>query len=240
MREIQINPNDGYVFNEQSEKLEFFKYEKAVFNFESGIVKYFGKLGGVDSEITNAMRYKSEEDFKRGITTNDTQTIKEEWLQRKGLRFIFKDGKAEEISQDADYEMGKSIWKVQLANGERAYNSIEEVYDFNDIVVKDEDGTERVVKCAAKKVELTDKQKMLVEQFNELVSSMVQEGIGFIHDESSGDIMVINKELIKCIEVDCERYSDEGWTDILRMYKPTKLSCAYCNDDLYVNAEFSE
>lgn len=240
MQDIYLNLNSGYVFNEETKKLEYFTYEKAVFNFESGRVVYYGKLGGVDADIIASERYKDEESFKRGMVFGSKQTIRLDEVQRRGLRYIFKDGKALPIPNNYDYEIGTTYWSVKLANGERAYASMEEAYDFNDFIVKENDGTERVVKCAASKVALTDEQRVFIKQFNDLVAGIEQYGLGFIYDQRDGMVKVINKRLIDKIEFDCDRYSDEGWSDIKDMYEGTDLKCSYTHDDEYINAKFKE
>lgn len=240
MQDIYLNLNSGYVFNEETKKLEYFTYEKAVFNFESGKVSYHGKLGGVDAEIIASERYKDEESFKRGMTFGSKQTIRLDEVQRRGLRYIFKDGKALPIPNNYDYEIGTTYWSVKLANGKRAYASMEEAYDFNDFIVKENDGTERVVKCAASKVALTDEQRLFIKQFNDLVAGMEQYGIGFIYDQRDGMVKIINNNLIEKIEFDCDRYSDEGWSDIKNMYEGTDLKCSYTHEDEYINAKFKE
>ena len=241
MKEIILTTNSGYVFNEETKKLEYFDYEKAVFNFESGKVYYHGKLGGVHAVIENSDRYRDEESFKRGARLGGgDMTFTIQGVQNCGLRYIFKDGQATPIPNDYDYEVERSRWRVRLANGKRAYASMEEAYDFNDFIVKDNDGTERVIKCAASKVALTDDQRLFIKQFNDLVAGMEQYGIGFIYDQRDGMVKIINNNLIEKIEFDCDRYSDEGWSDIKNMYEGTELKCSYTHDDEYINAKFKE
>lgn len=241
MQDIYLNLNSGYVFNEETKKLEYFKYEKAVFNFESGRIVYYGKLGGVDADIIASERYKDEESFKRGMTFGSKQTIRLNEVQRRGLQYIFKDGKALPIPNNYDYEIGTTYWSVKLANGERAYASMEEAYDFNDIVVKEDDGTERVVECAASKCKLTETQELYLTQLASLIEGMEKENLGFIYDERDGKVKVINKTRIERIETDCDRYDAcEGWADIQNMYVPTAIHCSYTHDDEYVNAKFKE
>ena len=240
MRDIYLNLNSGYVFNEETKKLEYFQYEKAVFNFESGRIVYYGKLGGVDADIIASERYKDEESFKRGMTFGSKQTIRLDEVQRRGLQYIFKDGKALPIPNNYDYEIGTTYWSMKLANGERAYASMEEAYDFNDFIVKEDDGTERVVKCAASKVALTDEQRLFIKQFNDLVAGMEQYGLGFIYDECDGMVKVINTSLIETMEFNFDRYSDEGWSDIKTMYEGTNLKCSFTHDDEHINAKFKE
>ena len=242
MKEIILTTNSGYVFNEETKKLEYFDYEKSVFNFESGKVFYHGKLGGVDSVIESMDRYRDEESFKRGaILGGGDMKFTIQAVQNYGLRYVFKDGQATPIPNDYDYEVEHSRWRVRLANGERAYASKEEAYDFNNIVVKEADGTERVVECAYSKCKLTETQESLLTQLEDLVASMEKENLSFIYDERDGKVKVINKTRIERIETDCERYdSCEGWADVQNMYVPTSLHCLYTHDDEYVNAKFKD
>lgn len=240
MREVYVNFNDGYVFNNETKKLEFFKFKKAVFNFESGKVKYYGTWGGVDTWIATDTRYKDEESFKRGIAVSDRRTVRECNVLRRTGKYLFEDGKAIEIPKDIDYEVGIREWDFAIADGRVGYWSMEEAYDFNDITVKYEDGTEKVITCAANKTKLTEKQELYVKQFNDLVNGMIAEGMAFIYDESYGCIKVINKTLIETMESDCDRYCEEGWSDIKKMYTKTELGCSYTHDDDYINAKFKE
>jgi hypothetical protein len=239
-RQVFISFKNGYLFNNESEKLEYFQFEKAEFSFHNGEVKYFGKLAGVDVVLDDVLLYESEERFKQGQDFTQKETISEGEYQMRKMAWVFRNGKAIPTPHDEKYVATKR-YMVELANGERAYESSEEAYDFNDIVVKEADGTERVVECAASKCKLTESQELLLARLTNLIECMEKENLGFIYDERDGQVKVINKTRIERIDTDCERYDAcEGWADIQNMYVPTAIHCSYTHDDYFVNAKFND
>lgn len=239
-QQVFISFENGYLFNNESKKLEYFQFEKAEFSFHNGEVKYFGKLAGADVVLDDVLLYESEERFKQGQDCTKKVTISDNEYQMRKMAWVFRNGKAIPTPNDEKYVVTKRHM-VELANGERAYESSEEAYDFNDIVVKEADGTERVVECAASKCKLTETQESYLTQLASLIDGMKKENLSFIYDESDCKVKVINKTRIDTIEHDCERYNAcEGWADIHNMYVPTAIHCAYTCDDEYVNATFKE
>lgn len=239
-KQVFISFKNGYLFNNESQKLEYFQFEKAEFSFHNGEVKYFGKLAGVDVVLDDVLLYESEERFKQGQDCTKKESISDGEYQMHKMSWVFRNGKAIQTPHDEKYVATKR-YRVELANGERAYESSEEAYDFNDIVVKEADGTERVVECAASKCKLTETQELYLTQLSALVECMEKEHLGFIYDERDGKVKVINKTRIEKIETDCDRYDAcEGWADIQNMYVPTAIHCSYTHDDEFVNAKFKE
>lgn len=238
-RQIYVSFKNGYLFNNESKKLEYFQFEKVEFNFD-GDVKYYGKLGGVDVVLDDVLLYESEERFKQGQDCTKKETISDNDYYFRKMSWVFRDGKAIPTPQDEKY-VATMRYQIALANGERAYESSEEAYDFNDIVVKEADGTERVIECAASKCKLTETQELYLTQLASLIEGMEKENLGFIYDERDGKVKVINKTRIERIETDCDRYDAcEGWSDIQNMYVPTAINCSYTHDDVFVNAKFKE
>ena len=239
-RQVFISFKNGYLFNNESKKLEYFQFEKAEFSFHNGEVKYFGKLGGADVVLDDVKLYESEERFKMGQDFTNKETINDGEYQMRKIAWVFRNGKAIPTPHDEKY-VATRRWMVELANGERAYESAEEAYDFNNIVVKEADGTERVVECAYSKCKLTETQELYLTQLSALVEGMEKENLGFIYDERDGKVKVINKTRIERIETDCERYDTcEGWADVQNMYVPTAIHCSYTHDDDFVNAKFKD
>jgi hypothetical protein len=239
-RQVFISFKNGYLFNNESKKLEYFQFEKAEFSFHNGEVKYFGKLAGADVVLDDVLLYESEERFKQGQDYTHKESISDGEYRLRKMAWVFRTGKAIPTPQDEKY-VATMRYQIELANGERAYESSEEAYDFNDIVVKEADGTERVVECAASKCKLTDIQNLYLKQLADLVAGMEKENLGFIYDERDGNVKVINKTRIEKIEIDCERYDAcEGWSDIQNMYVPTAIHCTFTHDDDFVNAKFKD
>lgn len=239
-REVFVTFKNGYLFNNESGKLEYFQFEKLEFNFYDGEVKYFGKLGGVDVVLDDVKLYESEERFKMGQDFTKKETLKDTDYQFRKMNWVFRDGQAIPTPNNEKY-VATARYKIELANGERAYESSEEAYDFNDIVVKESDGTERVVECAASKCKLTETQELYLKQLASLIEGMEKENLGFLYDQRDGKMKVINKTRIERIEFDCDRYDAcEGWSDIQNMYVPTTIHCSYTHDDEYVNAKFKD
>ena len=240
-REVYVNFENGYVFNDASGKLEYFQFEKAEFSFQDCKVKYYGKLGGKEVVLDKLEMYKTEEMFREGRVYKDAELkITEFNIESRGLVWVFRGGKAIRIPDDEKY-IAVSRWEFYLASGEKAYKSAEDVYDNNNYIVKDSDGTERIVECAASKCKLTEIQELYLAQLAALIEGMEKENLGFIYDERDCKVKVINQTRIERIEMDCDRYDAcDGWTDIKDMYVPTKIRCYYTHDDEYVNAKFKD
>jgi hypothetical protein len=124
-RQVFISFKNGYLFNNESKKLEYFQFERAEFSFHDGEVKYFGKLAGVDVVLDDVLLYESEERFKQGQDCTKKETISDNDYYFRKMSWVFRDGKAIPTPKDEKY-MVTHRCRVSLANGERAYKSSEE------------------------------------------------------------------------------------------------------------------
>lgn len=165
--------------------------------------------------------YDSVEDFKRGVSL-ENKDISETRVFR-GIMGIdstrvwyFNNGKAcawefyenvqtfEEISCDfkiIDGFIPKKYWY-----------SKEDVYKWNDILVKRDDGTIEEQKGKYKVILLNKEQEALKNELETLLEKMALAGINILHDREHDNMYVINRD--KSITIDYDR-EEEG------------LSCCY-------------
>lgn len=211
---------DGYLFNTESKKLERFEVIKVhtIYN-EDAPATYECKLGGVNIKITatpqdNIAVYASEEDFQKGkvmrmysITPTDVTKL----YTRNGGYWAFIDGAAKEINLnevEVTYEKGLGVYNTK---GIKFYASSEDVYKHNDYVVKEADGSERVVECLANKVAPNKEQKELLKEFASLIDKMSANNLLIVYSTEDCQFFAYNKENATQCEI---AYNDEkGWDE---------------------------
>ena len=248
MKQI-VKANEGYLFNETSKKLEKYELIKIEFTLDDDTpTRYFCKLGGVATMIEDNRLplFHNEDEFKRGNSIPSKDAIDNYQLRRilsvhgADLTWAFEDGMAIEVDAKTiglTYQDGKTF----ISSGRKYYASKDEVFKYNDYIVKEADGTERVVVSPATKMALNDVQKSLVEKFKSLVGEMRKVDMDFIYDASYGKVEIINLTNIKSksFEIDyCNRDEADGNIDVSEFTIDAGISCSYTNDDDCIFAKF--
>ena len=211
---------DGYLFNTESKKLEKFEVIKVHTTLaEDSCATYECKLGGVNTKITatpqdNIAVYASEEDYTKGnvmkmysISTTDATKV----YTRNGGVWAFVDGTAKEIDTndlEVTFEKGVGFYNTR---GIKFYASSEDVYKHNNYIVKEADGTERVVECLANKVAPNKMQKELLKEFASLVDKIKANNLILVYSTEECGLFAYNKEKAKEFSI---AYNDgKGWED---------------------------
>lgn len=244
MKQI-VKASEGYLFNETSKKLEKYELIKIEYTLDDDTpTRYFCKLGGVATMIEDNRLplFHNEDEFKRGNSIPSRDAIDKYQLHRilpthgAGLTWAFENGMAIEVDAKTiglTYQDDKTF----ISSGRRYYGNKEEVFMYNDYIVKEADGTERVVVSPATKMALSDEHKLLVDKFNALVVEMRQAHLDFIYDSSYGKVKVVNLTHAKSMGVDYYDHDYDG-VPVDDFLVDTNISCSYTNDEDTVIIEF--
>jgi hypothetical protein len=244
MKNIFIS--DGYLFNTESKKLEKFEVIKVQTTLaEDSLAVYECKLGGVKTTITatpqdNITIYATEEDYRKGnvkeaCAISATDVTKK--YTRDGGYWAFVDGTAKEVNTNdiqVTYEKGKGFYSTE---GLTFYTSNEEVYKYNNYIVKEADGTERVVECIANKVAPNNEQKELLKEFTDLLGKISASGLRLLYSTGDCQFFAYNTQNVE----DCGvAYSGEkgweGYEDVSEygLAIDSSISYLYSEDALFV------
>ena len=249
-KKIVVEKN-GYLFNEKSKKLEAYELIKAEFclNPETP-TRYFCKLGGVETAVDslNLRVYESLADFERGnsFPPRDPFLYRVTFFQifptMKGIDRVwaFRDGDACCIDiSDISLTFDISDYGVRTTSGEKFYETRQDVYKYNDYIVKDADGNERTIVSPSTKLQLTDKQKELVESFKSIVEDMGKENLHLIYDTEYSILRVLNKTNIRDWCFDYNDSCDE-YINVRDLAVDTDVTASYLGTDESIFASFNE
>ena len=199
---IKIAPKQGYVFNETSGKLESFEFIRCVFALSEDIpMTTYCKLGGIDAEIQGDFAvYDCENSFKANLITKWVEAPKW-WINQilpnymsNGKCWTFLNGRAElcditsEMIEFADN-------KYSIVSGQIYYKCESDVYKFHDIVVKNADGSERIVESIATKMKFTPSQMSAIYDLQKAIEKVKELGIRLSYDVDYGIINAYNSAI---------------------------------------------
>lgn len=241
----KIITTDGYYFNEESEMLEKFELIKVVTCMSEGAcANYHCKLGGVPTILhekpqENIEIYENEEQYRSGVPMKK-QEIPDHFLCNQyfegNVVWAFIGGKATMVEVPTicvTFEKGKGYY---VADGTKYYTTCEEVYKYNDYIVKEADGLERVVKCLASKMALTPEQKALVEEFKSLVERMEDAKMKLEYDIEGNELIAYNGHNPLTVTY----YGDDESGEDVTMFSETlmrNLGYISCDDKVRIKAE---
>lgn len=178
---LSYYPESGYVFNNVLKRLEWFEIDKISISFTSEVVRYTGTRGGgkVSKILMRDSIYSSEVCFKKGesipmraIGIYDTFRSLYGFSPIDNYVWKYKNGRAvKEKLESFEVEIN---CKGELHCSEMYYESEEDVYRFNDLVVVDKNGDVRLVKSPKSKLMLTNDQLSVVERMRGIIDDMVK------------------------------------------------------------------
>lgn len=189
--ERKIQKEKGFIFNEETKRLESFEFVKAEFQFAEGTpITYTAMICGEERtfEADDDFKvYRNVEEFKVMapyapflVTSNDAAV--------RRSKYTFADGKAVEVDVNTEkfvYEDGR------ISPLRKCYLDMQDVYVYNDIVVC-EDGEERVVPCLKSRLALDDDQSELYGELKSVLERMKQAGMRLFINDWNGKMSVIN------------------------------------------------
>lgn len=199
---VKIAPKQGYVFNETSGKLESFEFIRCVFALSEDIPMItYCKLGGVDAELQGDFAvYDCENSFKTNIAI--------QWVEApiwrinqilpnyksNGECWTFINGRAELVDITSE-KIEFADNKFSLISGQIYYRNETEVYKHHDIVVKNADGSERIVESIATKMKFTASQMSAIYDLQKAIEKVKGLGIRLSYDVEQGIINAYNSAI---------------------------------------------
>lgn len=200
---VKIAPKQGYVFNETSGKLESFEFIRCVFALSEDIPMItYCKLGGVDAELQGDFAvYDCENSFKTNIAIQWVEApiwrinqILPNYKSTYGKCWTFNNGRAELI--DITSEMIEfADNKYSIVSGQIYYKYESEVYKHHDIVVKNADGSERIVESIATKMKFNTSQMSAICDLQKAIEKVKDLGIRLSYDVDYGIMNAYNSAI---------------------------------------------
>lgn len=253
---MNLANKNGYIFHDG--KLQWFEFAEALVDFNSGQVQYVCKLGGEErmlimSECPEV--YESEEHYKSKSPLT-LATI--EWTGALGRVFnastrkdmnesgeckLWQVKNNEPIEVDAPkanflYKNGKWRLEIQYVGKGKYFNTSEQAQMYCDLIIVEEDGTERIEKSAAGRMLLNDEQKDAIQAIKTAIEDAKQKGVILLFDRECDDIYAFSEKEMEKWEIDCRGYSNTesrvDYTDLLEDVGMNIYSTNLCDCGIYV------
>lgn len=249
--QIGINSTNGYVFNIESKQLEKYEFINVRFTFsDCDTIVHECLLGGISKTLYGDFNvYANNLDFEQEkVLPKENVDICNYRLRNtlplvdkngKYYTFAFVDGQAKEIpAQNIEICYNRNQFAVY--DGTEYYQSAKDVYIHNDYIIKENDGTERIIKSAKTLTALTPEQMDAVEMLSNAFAVARNCGL-FIAYDRYDCIKVYNRNNIEDIRSDYDIYENEGEVDIYQFGMNVPNSgISFINDDDKVCATFKK
>lgn len=197
--EKQLATEKGFVYNDETGKLESYEFVSAEFSFANNTIVYHCKLGGRDAEIHDGglKVYASTEKYEQGIEAM-TYTIHDYMFRALNVNistrkaWVFENGEAVEKSVDDMVFVLDSKHKLSIKDGIELYKTREDVFKHNDYVMVDEQGVEHVVESIATKMRMTEEQMVLIQNLKEAIEALSAKNIHLWYDGDCEQLIAFN------------------------------------------------
>lgn len=234
-RTIKLSTKNGYIFNEDTKKLESYEFISATFTLcPSEEIVYVCKVGGVERNI-NTMSidvYENEDMYRRGVMMDDTRHYVNDDVLPTGntecYTWLYVNGEAKRVEAE---DIAIRFADGQMSTEVKCYASRDEVYKYHDLVVVEADGTERVSKCIANLMALTEEQEAIVSQLRELLRQAHESGLRLEFGIEESALSVYNASEVELYSVYYSEGEDNGWTDVTDLGHIISLHGCYHNDE---------
>lgn len=189
--ERKIQKEKGFIFNEETKRLESFEFVKAEFQFapETPII-YTAMICGEERtfEADDDFKvYRNVEEFKV-MAPYAPFLVKSDDVAVRRCSYTFADGKAVDVDVRTErfvYEDG------HIKPLRKCYQNMQDVYVYNDIIVC-ENGEERVVPCLKNRLALDEEQSELCDELKSVLERMKQAGMRLFINDWNGKMSVFN------------------------------------------------
>lgn len=197
--EKQLATAKGFVYNDETGKLESYEFVSAEFSFANNTIVYHCKLGGKDVEIHDGgLRvYASTEKYEQGIEAM-TYTINDYMFRALNVNtstrtaWVFENGEAVEKSVDDIVFVLDSNHNLSIKDGIKLYKTREDVFKHNDYVMVDEQGVEHVVESIAIKMKMTDAQMVAIQNLKDAIDTLRLNNICLYYDGDYEKLIAFN------------------------------------------------
>ena len=238
--EKQLATEKGFVFNEDTNKLESYEFVSAEFSFANNTIVYHCKLGGKDAEIHDGgLRvYESTDKYEQGIeampyTIADYRFRDLNVNTSTGTAWVFKNGEAIEKSVDDIVFVLDSNTNLSVKDGTRLYKTREDVFMHNDYVMIDEQGVEHVIESVATKMRMTEEQMVLIQNLKEAIDALSSKNIRLWYDTDNERLLAYNYNNYEDAYVGYAPDMDEYYTSVYEFHETIDfLGYIGCDDTL--------
>jgi hypothetical protein len=197
--EKQLATEKGFVFNDETGKLESYEFVSAEFSFANNTIVYHCKLGGRDAEIHDGglKVYASTEKYEQGIEAM-TYTIHDHMFRALNVNtstrtaWVFEHGEAVEKSIDDIVFVLDSNHKLSIKDDTKLYKTREDVFKHNDYVMVDEQGVEHVIESIATKMRMTDAQMLAIRNLKYAIDTLHLKNIRLYYDSDCEELIAFN------------------------------------------------
>lgn len=238
--EKQLATEKGFVFNEETGKLESYEFVSAEFSFANNTIVYRCKLGGKDAEIHDGgLRvYESTEKYEQGIEAMP-HTIADYRFRNLNVKtstrtaWVFENGEAIEKSVDDIVFVLDSNTNLSVKGGTKLYKTREDVFMHNDYVMIDEQGVEHVIESVATKMRMTDAQMVAIQNLKDAIDALQQNNIRLYYDGDCEHLIAFNRTNADDSYVGYAPDMGEGYQSVYDFHENiTSLGYIGCDDTL--------
>lgn len=238
--EKQLATEKGFIFNEDTKKLESYEFISAEFNLMRTWTVYHCKLGGKDAEIHDSglKVYASTEKYEQGIEVMPYTIADYEFRHlnvntKTNTAWVFENGEAVEKSIDDIVFVLDSNHKLSIKDGVKLYKSREDVFKHNDYVMVDEQGVEHVVESVATKMRITDEQMVLIQNLKEAIDALSSKNIRLWYDTGHERLLAYNYNNYEDAYVGYAPDMDEDYQSVYEFHETIDfLGYIGCDDTL--------
>lgn len=237
--EKQLATENGFVFNEDTNKLESYEFISAEFSFANNTVVYHCKLGSKDAEIHDGVLkvYASTEKYEQGIEAK-TYTIDDYAFRRLNVNtqtrtaWVFENGEAIEKSADDMVFILDSNLNLSIKDGTRLYETREDVFKYNDYIVVNDQGMEHVVESIATKMKMTDAQMVAIQNLRDAIDALHLNNIRLCYDIEYEQLIAFNLNNSDNTYVGYAPDMDEDYKSVREFHEKIVgcVDCIGCDD----------
>lgn len=242
----QLATEKGFVFNDETGKLESYEFVSAEFSFANNTIVYNCKLGGKDAEIHDGgLRvYESTEKYEQGIEAM-LYTIAEYKFRALNVNtstrtaWVFENGEAVEKPVDDMVFVLDSDCNLSIKDGIKLYKTREDVFKYNDYVMVDEQGVEHVVESIATKMQMTDAQMVAIQKLKDAIDALQQNNIRLYYDGNCEYLIAFNRTNADDSYVGYAPDMEEGYQSVYDFREPI-ASVGYIGYDDTLGIKFKK
>lgn len=238
--EKQLATEKGFVYNDETGKLESYEFVSAEFSFANNTIVYHCKLGGKDAEIHDGgLRvYASTEKYEQGIEAM-TYTINDHMFRALNVNtstrtaWVFEKGEAVGKSVDDIVFVLDDNFNLSVKGGTKLYKTREDVFKHNDYVMVDEQGVEHVVESIATKMRMTDAQMVAIRNLKDAIETLHLNNIRLWYDGDYEQLIAFNYNNSEGSYMGYEPDMEEDYQSVYDFHE-TIVSLGYigCDDTL--------
>ena len=251
-----VNTRAPYIVDEENKCLRQLHLTKVVYDLQHGLTDLTwieaetGKL--IVGDLSDKKVFVNEEHFQKGEILKQTDLYAERNINEviytnlscrnakvDGKRYyswVYRNGHADKFYYDEEIgaikitfgDDGKGAKKAEAdIELPETYYDVEEVYDFNDYEVVNNDGTKSFHEGLCKRLRLTDEQNVMLDKLQAMLDECGRAGIQIAFDLCDYQLTAFNKANVERIEYDPGYDEEEEICHSLNLRESRTLSGVY-------------